>query len=84
MGKPIITSDIPGCRETVEDGVNGFLVPPQNTTALIKAMQRYIDLSKEEKLTFSKAGRRIAEELFDVRKVAERYEQILAEVFADK
>jgi len=51
---------------------------------LIKAMQRYIDLSKEEKQTFSKAGRRIAEERFDVRKVAERYEQILAEIFADK
>ena len=59
-------------------------MPPQNTTALIKAMQRYIDLSKEEKQTFSKAGRRIAEERFDVRKVAERYEQILAEVFVDK
>ena len=84
MGKPIIASDIPGCREAVEDGENGFLVPPQNTTALIEAVHRYIDLSKEEKLAFSKAGRRIAEERFDVRKVAERYELILAEVFADK
>lgn len=34
LGKPLITSDWPGCRETVQDGINGFLIPPRNAPAL--------------------------------------------------
>jgi glycosyltransferase involved in cell wall biosynthesis len=40
MGRPIITTDMPGCRETVVDGKNGFLVPPRDADALLDAMQR--------------------------------------------
>jgi glycosyltransferase involved in cell wall biosynthesis len=40
MGRPIITTDMPGCRETVTDGENGFLVPPRHADALLDAMQR--------------------------------------------
>ena len=40
MGRPIITTDMPGCRETVTDGENGFLVPPRDADALSDAMQR--------------------------------------------
>lgn len=43
MGRPIITTNAPGCRETVEDGRNGFLVPPRDTTALSEAMLRLVD-----------------------------------------
>lgn len=39
MGRPIITTDVPGCRETVEDGVNGLLVPLKNIDALARAME---------------------------------------------
>lgn len=49
MERPIITTDAPGCRETVEEGVNGFLVPPRSVDSLITAMRRFIeepDLSK--------------------------------------
>lgn len=42
MGRPIITTDAPGCRETVEDGSNGFLVPPRNDRALEETMERFI------------------------------------------
>lgn len=38
MAKPIITTDIPGCREVVKDGVNGLLVPKENVELLVKAM----------------------------------------------
>lgn len=42
MGRPIITSDAPGCRETVEDGINGFLVPPRTIEPLADAMQFFL------------------------------------------
>lgn len=71
MGRPVITTDAPGCRETVEHGVNGFLVPPRDVEALVAAMERFI---KEPALieTMGKESRRLAEERFDVRKVNAR------------
>lgn len=42
MGRPIITSDAPGCRETVEEGVNGFLVTPRSAAPLVDAMVRFL------------------------------------------
>lgn len=41
-GRPIITTDVPGCRETVTDGDNGFLVPPRDKDALAQAMVRFL------------------------------------------
>lgn len=46
MAKPIITTNTPGCRETVEENVNGFLVPPKNANALAKAMEKMIILNQ--------------------------------------
>jgi len=43
VGRPIITTDVPGCRETVEDGINGFLIPPKNTEELAKRMIFFIE-----------------------------------------
>ncbi len=43
MGKPLITTDGIGCRETVDDGINGFLVPVQNSEALAAAMEKLIN-----------------------------------------
>lgn len=68
MGRPIVTTDVPGCRETVVDGVNGFLIPPQNPSALARAMERFI----EDPALVGRMGResrRLAEEKYDVRKV---------------
>ncbi|WP_204355351.1 glycosyltransferase family 4 protein [Roseovarius amoyensis] len=42
MGRPVITTDTPGCRETVRDGENGFLVPARDAGALVDAMERFI------------------------------------------
>ncbi|HET9427624.1 MAG TPA: glycosyltransferase family 4 protein, partial [Allosphingosinicella sp.] len=42
MGRPIVTTDAPGCRETVETGINGFLVPPRQVGPLAQAMERFI------------------------------------------
>lgn len=68
MGRPVITTDAPGCRETIEEGVNGYLVPVKDSQALAEAMEEFI----KNPMLISKMGaesRRIAEEKFDVHKV---------------
>jgi len=68
MGRPIITTDAPGCRETVKNGVNGFLVPVKDSKALIDAMEKFI---KEPELIqeMGAKSREIAENKYDVHKV---------------
>ncbi|WP_243028300.1 glycosyltransferase [Thermus albus] len=72
MARPIITTDAPGCRETVAHGVNGFLVPPRDLEALVEAMERFI---RKPGLIerMGKESRKLAEERFDARKVNERF-----------
>ena len=68
MGRPIITTDAPGCRETVIEGQNGYLVPIKSVDALEKAMCRFIDdptLAQQ----MGPESRRLAEQKYDVRKV---------------
>lgn len=68
MARPVITTDVPGCRQTVEDGVTGSLVPPFEPGALMRAMERYL-LEPELIAQQGAAARRLAEERFDVRRV---------------
>lgn len=68
MGRPIITTDAPGCRETVIDGDNGYLVPVQSIDALVEAMQRFID-NPQLAARMGRRSREIAEDKYDVHKV---------------
>jgi glycosyltransferase involved in cell wall biosynthesis len=68
MGRPIITTDAPGCRETVVHGENGLLVPVQDAEALAKAMRRFIDEPSLQQ-AMGIRSRQIAEEKYDVHKV---------------
>lgn len=70
MGRPVITTDAPGCRETVIDGENGFLVRVQAVDELAVAMSRFIE---DPRLAgrMGKRSRQIAEEKYDVHKVNE-------------
>lgn len=68
MGRPIITTDAPGCRETVMDGKNGFLVSTKNVKSLVDAMEKFIN----EPTLIKKMGmksRQIVEGKYDVHKV---------------
>jgi glycosyltransferase involved in cell wall biosynthesis len=68
MARPVITTDAPGCRETVIDGKNGFLVPVRDPNALAAAMERFI-LQPELIEKMGQASRKMAENLFDVKKI---------------
>lgn len=68
MARPVITTDAVGCRETVIDGVNGFLVPVRDSEALAASMLRFID-DRSLLASMGAASRRLAESRFDVTKV---------------
>lgn len=68
MGRPIITTDAPGCRETVVDGDNGFLVPVKAVGELVTAMEKFI-VSPELVERMGKRSRAIAESKYDVNSV---------------
>ena len=68
MGRPIITTDAPGCRETVIDGYNGYLVPVKAVEELAAAMERFI-VNPELIIEMGKASRQLVEEKFDVNAV---------------
>ena len=65
MGRPIVTTDAPGCRETVIDGYNGYLVPVKAVEELAAAMERFI-VNPELIIEMGKASRQLVEEKFDV------------------
>lgn len=68
MAKPVVTTDVPGCRETVVDGVNGYLVPARDPAALAAAMSRFISQPALIE-SMGKASREMALSKFDVHKV---------------
>lgn len=79
-GRAVITTDVPGCRQTVIDGVNGFLVPPRNVHELVEKMKLFIEQPDLiEKM--GHASRKIAEEHFDVNKVNQRLVDLLLSDF---
>ena len=67
-GRAIITTDTPGCRETVIEGVNGLLVPVQDAEGLASAMEKFI-AQPELVGKMGRESRRLAEENFDVHRV---------------
>lgn len=68
IGRAVITTDMPGCRETVVPDENGFLVPPHQPAALAAAMERLI-VDPELAVVMGEKSRALAEARFDVRKV---------------
>jgi glycosyltransferase involved in cell wall biosynthesis len=70
MGRPVITTDAPGCRETVVDGDNGFLVPVKAVDELVVAMLKFVE-QPELIARMGERSRQVAEEKYDVDKVNE-------------
>ena len=82
MGLPSVVTDIRGCRQTVDDGVTGYLVPPRNAEALAKAI---LDLltHDEKRRTFGAAARHKALAEFDEAHVFSRIVAAYGRLLAD-
>lgn len=72
-GRPIITTDRSGCREVVEDGVNGYMIPTRDGDALIESIEKFLSLSWEERRDMGLAGRAKVEREFDRQIVVNAY-----------
>ncbi len=70
-GRPVITSDIPGCREAVIDGETGYLCARKNVESLSNVMLRMLLLPREDRRRMGLAGRSHMEQVFDKNKVVE-------------
>lgn len=78
-GRAIITTDIPGCREAVDNGKSGMLCKVKSTDSLYKAMKRFTELSREKRELLGKAGREKMEKEFDKKKVVEETVKVITE-----
>lgn len=77
-GRPVITTNRPGCKEAVDDGVNGFLVRPADARDLIEKIEMFLALSPEKRRAMGLAGRTKVEKEFDRRIVVDRYLEEIA------
>ena len=83
MGRPIITTDTPGCRETVQPGRNGYLVPIKNEQALAIAFETAANLSASEWKSFSAHSRRRAVLEFESTLIGDIYAKMVARMVQD-
>ena len=81
MEKPIITTDNVGCREVVDNGINGFLIKPKNLEQLVNTIESFISMSASDRLIMGKAGRNKMLREFDESLVFEKYENVINEYF---
>jgi galacturonosyltransferase len=70
-GRAVITSNIHGCLEAVEDGVSGYLCEKKNADSLYQTMKKFVELSYDKRKAMGLAGRKRMEEIFDKSKVVE-------------
>jgi glycosyltransferase involved in cell wall biosynthesis len=77
MGKPVIATDVPGCRQVVEHGQTGFLVRPRDVVDLAEKMERMVTLSAAERMAMGLKGREKMVREFDERIVVDRYLQAI-------
>jgi glycosyltransferase involved in cell wall biosynthesis len=82
MARPIITTDTVGCREVVDDGVNGYLCKVRDSEDLAKKMEQMLALSPEARAQMGQRGREKVEREFDERIVIGKYLEAIAEVLS--
>lgn len=79
VGRPIVTTDVPGCRECVDEGVNGYLVPVKTSQELADAIEKLINSPKDRK-AFGLASRQKAEKDFSIENVINNTFNIYKEI----
>ena len=79
-GRPVITTDVPGCRETVDDGVTGILVKAKDTKSLIEGVERFLTMPYEKKKQMGLEGREKVEREFDRNIVVKAYLDVITDI----
>jgi glycosyltransferase involved in cell wall biosynthesis len=79
MGRPVIATDVPGCREVLEEGVNGLFCRVRDSADLAEKMRRMVKMTRGERAAMGMAGRAKMEREFDQRIVIGRYMEAIDE-----
>jgi len=82
MAKPIITTNVPGCKEVVDDGINGYLCNIKDSDSLVEQMNKMILLSEEERINMGKKGREKIIREFDEKIVIKKYEEAISKILS--
>lgn len=77
MEKPVIVTDVPGCRDLVLNSMNGYIVPPRNIKLLAKAFEQMLELSTNERIAMGLAGRQMVLDKYDLKIVLTHYDILL-------
>jgi glycosyltransferase involved in cell wall biosynthesis len=80
MGKPIVATDVPGCREVVKDQINGLLCKPEDAEDLACKMKEMVSLTGSQLKEMGAAGRRLVVENFSEERVVEIYLDAISEI----
>lgn len=80
MGKPIVTTDNVGCRETVDDSINGFLCEPRSTSSLVSKLELIINMSHDQRLSMGAKSRQKIKTEFDEKLVIDKYLSVIEDV----
>ena len=78
MARPVIATDVPGCRSVVAHDVSGFLCEARSAESLTAAMRRFLDTHHETRLAMGRAGRERMERHFDEAHVISAYRDAIA------
>jgi glycosyltransferase involved in cell wall biosynthesis len=80
MGRPIVATDVPGCREVVADGENGLLCQARDADSLAAALSKMLDMPQSERAAMATRGRKKIEKEFDERVVVQRYRDLIRDI----
>jgi len=84
MAKPLIATNVPGCREVVQQGINGYLCRARNAAALAEKMSQMLQLSDAELKRMGQASRQLAVTTFDDRIVIKKYREAIVQVTRER
>ena len=83
-GRPVIASDVPGCRETFDEGISGLGFQPRDVGSLCGALEKFIALPYEVKVRMGHAGRQKMEREFDRQIVVDKYMELIEQIGVEK
>ncbi len=83
MARPLVATDAVGCREVVDDGVNGYLCRVKDADDLAEKMERVIGMSHAERTEMGRCGREKVEREFDERFVVDAYLKVIREIYGE-
>lgn len=83
-GRPVLASNIPGCKETFDEGISGFGFEAKNVDSLVKAIIKFVELPYEEKAKMGLAGRTKMEKEFDRNIVVEKYMKVIKSILKEE